>query len=39
LVGDSQRLKEAFLNLIANAIEATPRKGRVTVEISKCEGK
>jgi signal transduction histidine kinase len=36
-VGDSRRLKEAFLNLIANAIEATPPRGRVTVEISKRE--
>jgi signal transduction histidine kinase len=30
---DPRRLTEALLNLVANAIEATPRNGRVTVEL------
>ncbi|HSD21983.1 MAG TPA: HAMP domain-containing sensor histidine kinase [Anaeromyxobacter sp.] len=38
LVADPRRLKEAFLNLIANAIEATPRKGHVDVEIGERDG-
>jgi signal transduction histidine kinase len=31
---DSRRITEALLNLVANAIEATPANGRVTVEIA-----
>jgi signal transduction histidine kinase len=34
LAGDGRRLEEAVLNLAANALEATPRGGSVTVEIS-----
>lgn len=33
LVGDSRRLKEALLNLLTNAIEATPSGGSVTVQL------
>ncbi|HEU4407229.1 MAG TPA: HAMP domain-containing sensor histidine kinase [Polyangiaceae bacterium] len=33
LVGDGRRLKEAFLNLLTNAIEATPSGGSVTVQL------
>ncbi len=32
--GDPRRLKEALLNLIANALEATPRQGSVEVDVS-----
>jgi signal transduction histidine kinase len=35
LIGDPRRLKEALMNLLANAIEATPVKGSVTVEIGR----
>ncbi|WP_242337600.1 MULTISPECIES: nitrogen regulation protein NR(II) [Anaeromyxobacter] len=38
LVADPRRLKEALLNLVANAIEATPRKGRVEIEIGERDG-
>jgi signal transduction histidine kinase len=31
--GDSRRLKEALINLVANAIEATPHAGHVTLRI------
>lgn len=34
VVADPRRIKEAFLNLIANAIEATPESGTVEVEIT-----
>ncbi len=33
LVGDGRRLKEALLNLLTNAIEATPTGGSVTVQL------
>jgi signal transduction histidine kinase len=39
LVADPRRLKEALLNLVANAIEATPRKGRVEIEIGEDGGR
>jgi signal transduction histidine kinase len=29
--GDSRRLREALINLVANALEATPANGRVTI--------
>jgi signal transduction histidine kinase len=32
--GDARRLKEALLNLVANALEATPQKGSVEVGVS-----
>ena len=32
--GDARRLKEALLNLVANALEATPRQGSVEVGVS-----
>lgn len=38
LTGDPRRLKEALLNLIANAIEATPRGGSVEVRIAAGDG-
>jgi len=31
--GDPRRLKEALINLVANAVEATPRGGTVEIEI------
>jgi signal transduction histidine kinase len=34
-IGDARRLKEALLNLVANALEATPRRGSVEVSVSK----
>jgi signal transduction histidine kinase len=34
LTGDPRRLKEALLNLVANAIEATPRDGSVELRIA-----
>jgi signal transduction histidine kinase len=34
LSGDGRRLEEAVLNLTANALEATPKGGSVTVEVS-----
>jgi signal transduction histidine kinase len=39
LVADPRRLKEALLNLVANAIEATPRTGLVEVEIGEDAGR
>jgi signal transduction histidine kinase len=40
LAGDARRLEEAVLNLVSNAMEATPSGGAVTVEVaaSKCGG-
>jgi signal transduction histidine kinase len=40
LAGDGRRLEEAVLNLVSNAMEATPPGGAVTVEVaaSKCGG-
>ena len=35
---DSRRLKEALLNLVANAVEATPPGGRVDVTVSAADG-
>jgi signal transduction histidine kinase len=37
-VADPRRLKEALLNLVANALEATPAGGRVGVEVSAAGG-
>ncbi len=33
IIGDPRRLKEALLNLVANAIEATPAGGQVTISV------
>jgi signal transduction histidine kinase len=33
--GDPRRLKEALINLVANAVEATPRGGTVEIEIGR----
>ncbi len=38
LEGDARRLKEALFNLVANALEATPRGGSVQVEIGERDG-
>jgi signal transduction histidine kinase len=35
LAGDSRRLEEAVLNLAANALEATPRGGKVALEVQR----
>jgi signal transduction histidine kinase len=37
VVGDPLRLKEALLNLVVNALQASPRGGRVEVEIAEEE--
>jgi signal transduction histidine kinase len=37
ITGDARRLKEALLNLVANAIEATPAGGSVAVSIGRDE--
>jgi signal transduction histidine kinase len=34
MAGDSRRLEEAVLNLTANALEATPRGGKVSLEVA-----
>ena len=34
VVGDPRRLKEALLNFVSNALEATPRLGEVEVEVT-----
>jgi signal transduction histidine kinase len=38
VTADRRRLREALLNLCANAVEATPQGGRVTVELSSVGG-
>ena len=38
IVGDPRRLKEALLNLMGNAIEATPHGGSVTVSVREHAG-
>ncbi len=35
LAGDGRRLEEAVLNLAANALEATPRGGKVSLEVAR----
>jgi signal transduction histidine kinase len=35
---DPRRVEEALLNLVANAVEATPRGGRVDVEVERVDG-
>lgn len=37
LVGDPRRLKEALLNLVANAVEATPERGSVAVVLRRVD--
>ena len=39
ITADPRRLKEALLNLVSNAIEATPRGGQVTVRTSEHDGR
>lgn len=36
---DSRRLEGALLNLVANAIEATPPGGEVLIDVRPCDGK
>ncbi|APR77735.1 Sensor histidine kinase [Minicystis rosea] len=38
LEGDPRRIKEALFNLVANAVEATPRKGEVVAQIAEQGG-
>jgi signal transduction histidine kinase len=38
VAADPRRLKEALLNLVANAIEATPRGGRVEIALAARDG-
>jgi signal transduction histidine kinase len=38
VVGDPRRLKEALLNLVSNAIEATPRGGNVEIRVAQRPG-
>jgi signal transduction histidine kinase len=38
IVGDPRRLKEALLNLIGNAVEATPNGGKVEVSVREHDG-
>jgi two-component system, NtrC family, sensor histidine kinase HydH len=38
VTGDPRRLKEALLNLVANAIDATPAGGRVDVQVGGADG-
>ena len=38
LTGDPRRIKEALFNLLANAVEATPRRGEVTARIAARDG-
>jgi signal transduction histidine kinase len=33
VTGDPRRIKEALLNLVANALEATPRRGSIEVRV------
>lgn len=39
ILGDTDRLKQLFLNLVTNAIKYTPENGLVTISLVKQEGK
>lgn len=39
VMADRDKLKQVFLNLIKNAVEAIPNKGRITIKACKTDGK